>query len=157
MRKWIAVGGWVLLPFVAAALGAQSTDPGYYAALARPDWAPPAWVFGPVWTLLYALMAVAAWLVWRSHRLGDARGALVLYLVQLASNALWSWIFFSWHRGDLAFLEVVILWLLILGTLVLFARRSRTAAVLLVPYLAWVTFAAVLTWVLWQRNPSLLG
>lgn len=158
-RQLLGLAAWLAVTFAAAAIGAagSATAPEFYAELSRPGWTPPASVFGPVWTVLYALMAVAAWLVWRSHGLDGARGALALYLVQLAANALWSWLFFAWHRGGLALGEIVILWVLILATLVLFARRSPTAAVLLVPYLAWVTFASVLTWALWQRNPALLG
>lgn len=151
--------GWLALTFVAAAIGARASvgAPSFYAALSQPAWAPPAWLFGPVWTTLYALMAVAAWLVWRAHGVAAARGALALFVVQLALNALWSWLFFAWRRGALAFIEVLILWLLVAATLIAFWRLSRLAGALLVPYLAWVTFAAMLTFAIWQRNPSVLG
>ena len=148
--------GWLLAAFAAAALGAvASVDAAsFYAQLSKPSWAPPAWVFGPVWSTLYALMGVAAWLVWRSP--GSNKVALGLFGAQLAANALWSWLFFAWHRGALAALEVLVLLALILATIVAFSRTSRLAALLLVPYLLWVSFASVLTWTVWRSNPGLL-
>jgi tryptophan-rich sensory protein len=147
---------WLLLAFAAAAVGAiASIDaPSFYAQLDKPAWAPPAGVFGPVWSALYALMGVAAWLVWRAG--GPRRFALGLFFAQLAANALWSWLFFAWHRGALAAMEVLVLLALIAWTMLAFWRRSRLAAVLLVPYLLWVSFASALTWSVWQRNPALL-
>jgi len=147
---------WLFAAFVAGALGAiASVDaPSFYAQLSKPSWAPPAWVFGPVWSVLYALMGVAAWLVWRSP--GSKRVALALFGAQLAANALWSWLFFAWHRGALASVEVLVLLALIAATVMAFWRSSRLAALLLVPYLLWVSFASMLTWAIWQGNPSLL-
>ncbi len=147
---------WLLAAFAAGAVGAiASVDAAsFYAQLSRPSWAPPAWVFGPVWSALYALMGVAAWLVWRSPR---SKGvALGLFGAQLAANALWSWLFFAWHRGALAAVEVLVLVALIVTTIGAFWRTSRLAALLLVPYLLWVSFASVLTWAVWWSNPSLL-
>lgn len=157
-RQALALLVCLALVFTAAAIGAlASASAGeFYAELERPFWAPPAWLFGPVWTLLYALMAVAGWLVWRKRSLSGARGALFLFLLQLVANAAWSWIFFAWRQGGVAFAEVSLLWLLVLATTFAFARLSRTAALLLLPYLAWVTLAAALTHALWQRNPELL-
>ena len=145
--------------FAAAALGAiASVDAGdFYATLSRPDWAPPAWLFGPVWTTLYLAMALAAWLVWRAGRLPAVRMALALYLVQLVFNALWSWLFFGWKLGGLAFAEILLLWLLILATLVAFWRVRPLAGLLLVPYLLWVSFAVVLNYSVWQLNPQIPG
>ena len=142
--------------FVAAAVGAvASVDaPSFYAQLNKPSWAPPAGVFGPVWTVLYALMGVAAWLVWRSP--GPKRAALTLFGAQLAANALWSWLFFAWHRGALAAVEILVLLALIVAMIVAFCRISRLAALLMVPYLLWVSFASVLTWAVWRSNPTLL-
>ncbi|MGE5639530.1 MAG: TspO/MBR family protein [Clostridia bacterium] len=150
--------GWLVLAFVAGALGAiASVDAAaFYAQLAKPAWAPPASVFGPVWTALYALMGVAAWLVWRESKSPGRNGALLLFIVQLVPNALWSWLFFAWRQGALAFLEVLVLLALIAGTLVAFWRVRRLAAVLLVPYIGWVGFASLLTWSVWRSNPSLL-
>ena len=149
---------WLLAAFAAGAVGAvASVDAAsFYAQLSKPSWAPPASVFGPVWSALYALMGVAAWLVWRSPASASTRGALTLFVAQLAANALWSWLFFAWHRGALAAVEVLVLLALIVATLGAFWRISRLAALLLVPYLAWVSFASVLTWAVWQNNQGLL-
>ena len=148
--------GWLLAAFAAGAVGAvASVDaPSFYAQLSKPSWAPPASVFGPVWSALYALMGVAAWLVWRLP--GSKGVALGLFGAQLCANALWSWLFFSWHQGALAAVEVLVLLVLIAATIVAFWRGSRLAALLLVPYLLWVSFASALTWSVWQRNPALL-
>jgi benzodiazapine receptor len=158
LQQAIGFLGWVLLTFAAAAVGAiASVNAGeFYAELARPSWAPPAWLFGPVWTALYALMAIAAWLVWRARGFAGARTALVLFVAQLAANALWSWLFFAWQRGGLAFAEVLVLCSLILATIVAFQRISTVAAVLLYPYLAWSVFASALTFAVWRLNPALL-
>ena len=142
----------------AAALGAWASRgaPAFYAQLNKPEWAPPAGVFGPVWSVLYLLMAIAAWLVWREPRAGERKVALTLFVVQLAFNALWSWLFFAWHQGALAFIDVLLLLVLIAATIVSFWRLSRVAAVLLVPYVLWVGFASVLTWAVWRGNPGVL-
>jgi tryptophan-rich sensory protein len=151
--------GWLAVGFAAAALGglASVSAGDFYRQLARPDWAPPAWLFGPAWTVLYLLMSVAAWLVWRDGGFRRRGLALTLFLVQLAVNALWTWLFFVWRLGALAFGEIVLLWALILCTAIAFRRVRPMAAALLLPYLAWVTFAAALTWAIWKRNPGLLG
>jgi benzodiazapine receptor len=150
--------GFALLTFAAAALGAwaSATAGTFYTGLARPSWAPPAWIFGPVWSTLYALMALSAWWVWRERGIAGARTALVLYVVQLAANALWSWLFFAWRQGALAFVEVLVLWCLILATIVAFHRISSFAAALLYPYFAWTTLASALTFAVWKLNPQLL-
>ena len=150
---------WLVVSFIAAAVGgAASTQAGaFYMQLVRPDWAPPPSVFGPVWTVLYALMGIAAWLVWRIDGFRAARTALILFLVQLAINALWSWLFFGWHLGGLAFADVLMLWALIVATLVGFWRVRPLAGALLIPYLAWVSFASALNYAVWQLNPRMLG
>ncbi|WP_279222904.1 TspO/MBR family protein [Stutzerimonas kunmingensis] len=151
--------GWLLVTFVAAALGAWASQdaPAFYAQLDKPSWAPPAGVFGPAWTALYLMMALAAWLVWRVRGFRTAPRTLGLYLVQLAANALWSWLFFGWHLGAAAFVEVLVLWALIAATIAAFWKVKKFAALLLVPYLAWVTFASALTYACWTRNPGMLG
>jgi tryptophan-rich sensory protein len=151
--------GWEGLCFAAAALGAvASVQAGaFYVQLQRPGWAPPGWIFGPVWSALYLLMGVAAWLVWREGGFRAARGALLLFLLQLAVNALWSWLFFRWHLGAAAMADVLLLWGLILACALAFGRHRPLAGVLLLPYLAWVTFATALTWAVWRANPRLLG
>lgn len=150
--------GWLLVSFAAAAAGAvASADAGtFYAQLERPGWAPPAWLFAPVWTVLYFLQGVAAWLVWRDRGWRGARGALSLFLAQLAFNALWTWIFFAWKQGALAFAEILLLWALIAATLAAFWRVRALAGLLLLPYLAWVSFAVLLTYAVWRLNPALL-
>ena len=159
---FVQVVGLVLalaITFLAAAAGgiASVNAASFYAQLAKPNWAPPGWLFGPVWSVLYMLMAVAAWLVWRTVCFPRARTPVLLFAAQLVANALWSWLFFAWHLGALAFAEVLILWLLIAATVASFWRVQRLAAVLLVPYLAWVGFAAALTFAIWRSNPGLLG
>ena len=158
-RQALALLGWLAVSFLAAALGGlASTNAGdFYQQLTRPAWAPPSWLFAPAWTVLYLLMAVSAWLVWREGGFRRARIALCLFLIQLAVNALWTWLFFVWRQGELAFGEILILWLLIVCTIIAFWRVRAIAAVLLIPYLAWVTFASALTYVVWQRNPTLLA
>ena len=141
-----------LLPGLVRLLGAPDWDP-WYAGLAKPSWTPPDWVVPVVWPTLYLLMAVAAWLVWRAAR-GDARGALTLYGVQLVVNASWSWVFGGLKSLLGGFLVILLLWSLLVGTIAAFARYSRPAAWLLVPYLAWVTFAAVLNYAVWRLNAS---
>ena len=128
----------------------------FYQQLAQPTWAPPAAVFGPVWSVLYVLMALAAWLVVRTLGWPSARPAIALYVAQLALNALWPWIFFQWRLGGVALAEILALWTLLLLTVLAFWRARRLAGVLLLPYLAWVSFATALTWAVWQRNPQAL-
>lgn len=150
---------WIAVTFAAAAIGSiASLEAGsFYGQLARPGWAPPASVFGPVWTVLYALMAVAAWWTWKAAgSFAAARAPLSAYLVQLALNALWSWLFFAWHLGGAAFADIVLLWLMLLVTIVGFWRTSALAGALMLPYLAWVTFAAFLNLSTWQLNPGQL-
>lgn len=151
--------GWLLLSFVAAAIGALASvqAASFYQQLAQPSWAPPSSVFGPVWSLLYALMGIAAWLVWREGGWRRQRGLLTLFVVQLAVNALWSWLFFAWHLGALAFTDIVLLWLLIVATVIGFWRVRALAGALLLPYLCWVSFAAALNYAVWHLNPQILG
>ena len=150
---------WLVLSYGASAVGAIASIQArsFYGQLTQPEWAPPGWLFGPVWTVLYALMAIAAWLVWRSGGFRAHRDALTLFLLQLALNALWSWLFFAWMLGAWAFFEIVLLWILIVATLVSFWRVRPVAGFLLVPYLLWVSFASALNYALWQLNPQILG
>jgi benzodiazapine receptor len=159
VRPGLVLVGWLALCFAAAGVGAiASRDaPTFYAQLSRPSWAPPAWVFGPVWTLLYTAMGVAAWLVWRGPAGTPRATALALFLVQLALNTLWSWLFFKWRLGAWSFVEVVSLWAFIAATLAAFGRLNPLAGALLAPYLAWVSFASALTYTIWRSNPDLLG
>ena len=138
--------GWLLVAFSAAAVGgfASANAGEFYRELVRPSWAPPGWLFAPVWSVLYALMGIAAWLVWRARGFAGARSALLAFVVQLGANALWTWLFFVWRQGGFAFAEILVLLALILVTIGLFRRVSTVAAALLLPYLAWVSFATAL-------------
>lgn len=158
---WGTIGplvAWILVTSLAAIGGAVTAQAAgsFYAQLERPRWAPPAWLFGPAWTVLYISIGTAAWLVWRRHGLAGAPGAFAVYGVQLLLNAAWSWFFFVRRSGAQAFAEVALLWLSVAAMLVAFGRLEPLAGWLLVPYLAWVSFAAALTWSVWRRNPTLL-
>ena len=158
-RQVLGFIGWLGITFAAAAVGgfASSEAGAFYGELMRPDWAPPSWLFAPVWSVLYLLMGIAAWLVWREHGLRKAFVPLSLFVTQLAANALWTWLFFVWRLGALAFFEILALCVLILCTVVAFWRVRAIAGALLLPYLAWATFACALTYSVWKRNPGLLG
>jgi len=133
-------------------LATASSVATWYPALDKPSWTPPDWLFGPVWTLLYMMMGVAAWLVWRGAASGRARLPLLLFALQLLLNACWSLLFFGLRSPGLALIEIVLLWLAIAATLWAFARVRAWAALLLAPYLAWVTFAAALNLEIWRLN-----
>jgi len=150
---------WLAISFVASGIGAMASIRAapFYGQLIQPSWAPPSSVFGPVWTILYALMGIAAWWVWRADGLRATRAALSLFLLQLAVNALWTWLFFAWSQGALAFADIVLLWLLVVATMVSFWRIRPLAGALLIPYLLWVSFAAALNFSVWQLNPQVLG
>ncbi len=150
MNSTLALLGFFAACFLVACSGAVFRPGEWYESLAKPSWNPPNWLFAPAWTLLYILIAIAGWLVWREAGIVPA---LALYAVQLVLNAAWSGIFFGMKRPDLAFAELVLLWLSILGCILLFAPISATAAWLMAPYLAWVTFAGALNYAIWQRNP----
>jgi len=144
--------GFVVASFAAAALGGVTTASSvrdWYPTIAKPTWTPPSWIFGPVWTALYAMMAVAGWLVWRRVGWG---GALVWFAVQLSLNAAWSPVFFGLQRIGLALVNIILLWLAIAGTTVAFWRVMPAAGILFVPYLAWVSFASALNFAIWRLN-----
>lgn len=159
LKQGLGLGGWLLASLVTAVLGglASVNAAGFYGQLVQPAWAPPAWLFGPVWSVLFVLMGISAWLVWRRHGFAGAGAALKLYVAQLVANALWTWLFFAWRQGAMALAEIALLWLLIAATIHLFWRLHRLAALLLVPYLAWVSFAAALNFSLWRLNPVAMG
>ncbi len=158
-RQIVGLVGWLIAAFAAAAIGgiASANSADFYRELVRPEWAPPGWLFGPVWTLLYTLMGIAAWLVWRDCGFAGARRALYFFIAQLAANALWTWLYFVWRMGGVALGEIIVLWILIAITILHFRRVNRAAGWLLVPYLAWVSFATALTYATWRLNPALLG
>ncbi len=155
LNRWLVLVGFLVITFSASAIGGWFTSMSvgtWYQNIAKPSFTPPSWVFGPVWTTLYALMAIAAWLVW--DRVGFAIGtvALTLYAVQLVLNVAWSGLFFGLRSPALGTLCVIILWIAILATLIAFLRIHPVAGVLLVPYILWVSYASVLTYSVWRLN-----
>lgn len=170
LSQTLGLVGWMVAVFITAAIGAAASIEArsFYAQLEQPSWAPPGSAFGPVWTVLFVLMGVAMWLVWRQG--GDRNGpgdhrrhggrrlglSVALFVAQLCANALWSWLFFAWHRGAWAMVDVLVLLALITTTTVVFWRTSRLAGILMLPYIAWVCLASALTWWVWQNNPTVL-
>lgn len=158
-HDWISLALWILGTFVAAGIGAIASirAMAFYATLEKPGWAPPARAFGPVWTVLYLLMGIAAWFVWRAQGWsGDARLALSLFVLQLALNALWTWLFFAFRKGGVAFAEIIALFLVVFATALLFTRIEPIAGILLVPYLIWLGVAMALNHAVWRDNPGIL-
>jgi len=153
--RWIWLLIWIVLCFTVAAAGSRFTMaeiPTWYRTLVRPAIAPPNWVFAPVWTTLYLLMAVAAWLVSQSAPSPQRNWGLALFLVQLGLNLAWSWIFFGRHQLGAALAEVVLLWASIGATTLVFRTVSPWAAALMLPYWAWVSFASLLNEEFWRLN-----
>jgi translocator protein len=152
---WISLIFFLIGCFAVAGLGSFATVPEipvWYANLRKPAWTPPNWLFGPVWTALYLAMAIAAWMVWRRTGWEGSNGALWLFVIQLALNLSWSFIFFKFHSPPWAFVEIVVLWIMIAATIAKFAGISRASAILLAPYLVWVTYAAALNFAVWRMN-----
>ena len=154
-KDWAALAVLLAMCFGVAFAGSQATTTGvgtWYAKLAKPTWNPPGWVFGPVWTVLYAMMALAAWLVWLRRDRRPVSAAMALFVVQLALNGAWSWVFFHFHRVDLALVNIALLLVMIAATLGAFRKVRPAAAVLLIPYLLWVLFATCLNGAIWSLN-----
>ena len=142
----------LVLTFGAGYVGSRFPVDEWYAELVKPSWNPPNWLFGPVWTTLYLLMAIAAWLVWRRSGFAGAAIPLGMFLLQLVLNAAWSWLFFGRHAMGTALAEIILLWIAILVTLVGFWRLNAVSGILMLPYLLWVSFAAFLNYTLWRLN-----
>ena len=156
-RSALVLIAFIIVCFAAAGLGSLATASqvapgGWYDTLDKPFFTPPSWLFGPVWTLLYLAMAVSGWLVWRERGFAGARTALALFFAQLALNSLWSILFFGLESPGLGLVEILVLWAVIFLTIRAFRPISRPAAVLLIPYLAWVTFATFLNAGIWWLN-----
>lgn len=149
LATWLPLGGFLLACFAAASTGAIFGPGDWYERLRKPSWRPPNWLFPPAWAVLYVLMAVAAWLVWRVDGFGLP---IALWVVQLLFNASWSWLFFGLRRPDLAFYGLSALWLAIVATIIAFAGVRSDAALLMLPYIAWVSFAGALNLKMWQLN-----
>jgi tryptophan-rich sensory protein len=142
---------FVVLVVLAASSGVFFKPGEWYKSLRKPSWTPPSWAFGPVWSVLYLMMAVAGWLVWRAEPVSIA---IWIWGLQLLVNAAWSGIFFGLRRMDLAFYWIGLLWLLVAGFIVTAAATSTTAALLFAPYLIWVSIAGALNWTVWRMNSS---
>lgn len=144
----ICIGVGAIAGYVTS--GESSSD--WYINLQKPSFQPPSWLFSPVWTLLYILMGVALWKVWKKPNSRERNIAITIFFAQLLFNFLWSIIFFNWHGVGMALIDILILWVLILSTIFSFGKLSKTAAWLLVPYISWVTFASILNYSIWQMN-----
>lgn len=156
-RHWITTAVMAVVPVAAASLlGNLATAPniaGWYAQLAKPSFNPPNWIFAPVWTLLYVMMAYAFFRILRKPKATPLRAsAIAAFLIQMALNAAWSWAFFAMHSPAFGFAVIVALWVAIAATLVLFRRIDGVAGALLIPYLAWVSFAMLLNAEIWRLN-----
>ena len=152
-KNWQVLALFVAICLAVGLLAGWATSRSvteWYPTLEKPEWTPPAALFAPVWTILYVMMAIAAWLVWRDGK--RPRRALVFFFVQLFLNGLWSFLFFGLRMPGLALIEILILWLMILVTLISFAYRSTPAALMMAPYLAWVSFAMLLNASIWRLN-----
>ncbi|MCX7304244.1 MAG: tryptophan-rich sensory protein [Hyphomicrobiales bacterium] len=146
-----SLAAFVALVFAAASSGAFFRPGEWYRALRKPSWTPPNWLFGPVWSVLYIMIAVAGWLVWNAE---PGSAAMWFWGLQIAVNMAWSGIFFGMRRMDIAFFDIALLWLLVAGFIVTAAAVSSIAAWLFVPYLIWVTIAGALNWTVWRLNPA---
>jgi tryptophan-rich sensory protein len=155
LKSWIGLAVFLVICFGAATIGGWFTSSSvndWFRTLAKPSWNPPNWVFGPVWTVLYATMAIAAWLIWRQHGLPAATAPLTVFLLQLILNVAWSGFFFGLQNPKLAFFEILFLWASILITIVTFANFRALSAWLMVPYLLWVSYAVALNFAIWRLN-----
>ncbi len=155
MSKWLGLCVFIAVCFLAAGIGSWFTAASvksWYPTLIKPTGTPPAWVFGPVWSALYVLMAMAAWLVWKQRLDADVTVALAIFFTQLALNATWSFVFFGLRRPGLALLEILALLAAIVATMTNFAPLSRPAFWLMSPYAAWVSYATYLNFGIWRLN-----
>lgn len=151
-NKWLVLAGFIVLCLAVGALGGWITAPAvveWYPTLNKPSFNPPNWIFAPVWTTLYIFMAIAAWLVWQKP---NSKAALVLFFAQLALNCAWSFLFFGARSPWLGLVGIAMLWVALLATVIVFFQRSKPAGMLMLPYLAWVSFASLLNFSIWQLN-----
>jgi len=147
-----SLGICLLVCLGAGWVGSRFLPGEWYASLNKPSWTPPGWIFGPVWTILYIMMGISAWTVWKNRFSLIAKISLILFVFQLLLNSLWTYIFFGLHRPGLAFLEISALWLALLATLIGFWRVRIVAGVLLTPYILWLSFASMLNFAIWRLN-----
>lgn len=150
MNRYVMLAVFVVIVAAVGSVGSLFMPGAWYAGLVKPAWTPPNWLFGPVWSVLYLMIAVAGWLVWQSAEAGPARW---LWVAQLALNGLWSPVMFGAHRIELALVVIVLMWLAIAAFIAVAWPRARVAALLFVPYLAWVSYATALNFAIWRLNP----
>ena len=143
---------WLLLSAVVAWFGAQFNTDSWYFELNKPSWTPPGWLFGPVWTVLYILMAVSAWLIWKTDGKVFGKLSIKIYLAKMMINGLWSFIFFGLHEIGWALADIILLLILLIFVIILFYKENKTAGILLIPYLLWVGFASILNLNIWLLN-----
>jgi len=154
MNKFTKFISAVGICFVAAGVGSIATFsqiPTWYTTIVKPTWNPPNWLFGPVWTLLYLLMAISLFLLW-TNKNKFKTSAVNIFYIQLVLNVAWSWIFFGWHRLDIALIEIVVLWVAIIKTIIYSYKVNKTAGLVLIPYVIWVSFAGFLNYTIWMLN-----
>ena len=142
----------ILVCLAAGWVGSRFLPGEWYTSLNKTSWTPPNSVFGPVWTALYIMMGISAWIVWKNRHYKKAKVSLFLFVFQLILNSLWTYIFFGLHRPGVAFLEISALWFVLLATLIGFWRVKNVAGVLMLPYILWVSFAALLSFAIWRLN-----
>lgn len=152
MKKTVSLLLWIVTCSLAGIFGAQFEPGTWYELLQKPSWTPPDWVFPLVWPLLYIMMGISAWLLWRKERLSISDRPLRWFFVQLILNGLWSWIFFGMNLIAVGLAEILLLWLTLLFTILLFWNKNRLAGLLLIPYLLWVSYASALNFAIWQLN-----
>ncbi len=148
----LALPAWLLVSFAAAAIGSRYMPGRWFKQLKKPSWNPPNWVFGPVWSTLYTLMGISAWLIWREGGWAAQKLPLLIFLFQLIFNALWSWIFFGLKKPGAAFVDIVFLWITLFSMVIHFWEVRPLAGALMIPYLAWVSFASILNFSIWILN-----
>ena len=152
MKKSIQFISFILIAFLPGIFGSFFTPGEWYLSLARPSFTPPGWLFGPVWTLLYIIIGISGYLVWKNENTTTRKNAFIIYGIQLLLNGIWSWIFFGLHRIDFALIVILVLWITILLNIIFFLKIRKLAGYLLIPYLFWVTFASILNWSIWSLN-----
>lgn len=150
MQRYLSLVAFILVVAAVASMGSLFMPGAWYAGLAKPSWTPPNWLFGPVWSVLYLMIAIAGWLAWLSPNRGTL---LPVWGAQLALNGIWSPVMFGWHRIGLALVVIVLMWLAIAAFVAASWPRTRAAALLFLPYLAWVSYASALNFALWRLNP----
>lgn len=152
LGSFVSLIVWIIICFGAGAFGSRYMPGPWFEQLRKPGWNPPNWVFAPVWTTLYLMMAIAVWRVWQKGTWTEHRLPIFLFLAQLLLNALWTYLFFGLKKPGLAFADIAVLWVLLLATVIAFWGVRQEAGWLLIPYLAWVTFASALNFSIWRLN-----